>query len=235
MEYFSALWQHWVALMSGVVGVMIGLALRIGRLVSTRVSKWPDIPDILFVVVGLGCLGFAGYQAWSDKRQELIKLQERLQTPNLMVDNPGLLSGTMNGHPFIIVAGAIRNPTGPASGTFNWRMYARLHSGDVVNGKTHLASVKDLEIPVPHTKTTLKCAAADWWPTRTAQPIPTGGMESGWFMSTFDGADFSFFRQRQAIVVVEFDDIVSGHKHSFSVAMGQDQLPLGPLDIGPYR
>jgi hypothetical protein len=63
-DYLSALWIHWVALMSGVVSLVLGIGLRVGRRVSSKVRGWTDIPDWIFVIVGALCLFFAGYQAW---------------------------------------------------------------------------------------------------------------------------------------------------------------------------
>ena len=73
-NYLSALWGHRVALMSGLVGLLMAVSLRIGRQVSTNIRLWSDIPDWMFICVGAACLFWAGYLTWgtTDTERSLI-------------------------------------------------------------------------------------------------------------------------------------------------------------------
>ena len=77
-DYFSALWVHWVQLMSGVIGLLIGIGLRAGRRVSTTIRSWSDIPDWLFIIIGVVGLFWAGYLAWKDQQDVAIKTTANL-------------------------------------------------------------------------------------------------------------------------------------------------------------
>lgn len=77
-EYLAALLVHWVALMSGIVGLLIGIGLRIGRRTSETIKKWNDIPDWLFICVGIILLFYAGYKAWDDQKKQVDDLKNKL-------------------------------------------------------------------------------------------------------------------------------------------------------------
>ena len=125
-EYLSALWMHWVALMSGIIGLLIGLGLRIGRRTSETIKGWSDIPDWIFICIGLVGLFWAGYAAWQDKNQALIALEQKLQTPKFGGRLGAVFRGTRGSRgkdkPLVIVGGTITNPLGPASGVIDWKM-----------------------------------------------------------------------------------------------------------------
>ncbi len=71
-EYGSALIGHWVALMSGIVSVAIGVFLRVRQWRSKIENS--DITNRAFMGVGLLCIFYAGYQAWSDEHKKVLRL-----------------------------------------------------------------------------------------------------------------------------------------------------------------
>jgi hypothetical protein len=88
-DYLSALWVHWAALMSGIISVIVGVSLRVGRHVSNAVNAWSDIPDWLFIAVGVVGLFYAGFLTWRDQLNESRTLDQRLKelsVPAFVID-----------------------------------------------------------------------------------------------------------------------------------------------------
>ena len=112
-EYLAALCTQWVALMSGIVSLLIGIGLRIGRHVSGK--NLFDIPDWILFCIGIVCLFFAGYKTWNDKDIALIALQEKLKAPEFVGEILQVTEGNINGLPVIAASGRISNPFGPPS------------------------------------------------------------------------------------------------------------------------
>ncbi len=74
-EYLSALWNHWVYLMGGTIGVSLGIMLKF---INNFWGNW--------LLIGGGIIGLfvAGYFTWKDKNKalkdknkELIELKEK--------------------------------------------------------------------------------------------------------------------------------------------------------------
>jgi len=49
------------------------LSLRLGRRISARAEAWSEIPDWIFICVGVVCLFFAAYQSWNDEHNKVLK------------------------------------------------------------------------------------------------------------------------------------------------------------------
>jgi hypothetical protein len=79
--------------MSGVVGLMLGISLRVGRSFSETINHWSDVPDWLFICVGVFCLFWAGYAAWRTEHREL----EQLKSKELFLANCPLVLMSWSG------------------------------------------------------------------------------------------------------------------------------------------
>ena len=112
-EYMSALLAHWVFLMGGIGSLVFGIIVRIGRIFSDVIKEWKDIPDWIFILVGIIFLFIACYKAWQDKNKALVNLQEKLKSPHFKGEVTLLSAGEMNGYPLVIIDTTIQNPNGP--------------------------------------------------------------------------------------------------------------------------
>lgn len=52
--------------MSGVISLLSGIGLRIGHRFK-KFEKVSELPDWVFICIGVACLYWAGYQAWTDE------------------------------------------------------------------------------------------------------------------------------------------------------------------------
>ena len=215
-KYLAALWAHWVFLMTGTAALFIGLGLRIGRKISKVIKQWSDVPDWIFIVIGLVCIFFAGYGAWKDKNDALIALQERLRSPELVGEIDQIMGKESNGQSLIIVAGTIRNPTGPPSGIIGWKILIEFPSGKKVTGEIPMWTGKDYRIPISSLKGEFILRANNYWPRIGYNPIVGGGVLAGWFWSTFPGVDFKKAYNEHALIVVEVRDSVANKTHRFT-------------------
>ena len=202
--------------MTGLVGLLIGIGLRAGKQVSNDMKSWSDIPDWLFICVGLICLFWAGYATWNDKNQALIALQERLKAPELGGNFDIATGFSEKGHRFIFVNGLITNPLGPPTAITNWEMNVEYPDGHIVKGEAPITSGEDLKIPLVGQNGSFLLLAKNYWPDKSVNPIPAGGSVDGWFWSTFDNLDIDDAYKKKASVILQFNDIVSNKKHRLS-------------------
>lgn len=223
-DYLTALWQHWVSLMSGVVGILVGLGLRAGRLVSPTISTWADVPDWAFIVVGVLALFCAGFLAWKDEHIKWQALAERLRTRELRLEEEGTSEwwGTRESDKrfMLVVGGALSNPHGPPSAVINWRMQLEFPARTIV-GETPLPSGSDILIPLqgkPGQQIILK--QDHYWPDRTTDPIQPGGTAAGWFLSFFKDVSSDDIYATKPTVVLSCTDVVSRKDHSFRIRIG---------------
>lgn len=233
-EYLSALWAHWAALMSGLVGLLMGIFLRIGRRMSATIKKWIDIPDWVFICIGLICLFWAGYAAWQDKNLELITLQGRLKSPEFSGHLSTISSGSVNGCPIIVVDGVLTNPVGPPSAAINWKMIVEFPNGQTIIGETPFLSLNDIQSRIRGGKVSLVWKVADYWPTKGASPTPTGGSLYGWFWSIFIGLDLNEAYDKKASIVIEFEDVIANKKHQLRRPFGPKGIHLPPGNV-PHK
>jgi hypothetical protein len=173
--------------MSGIVAVLIGLGLRMGKYASKAIRQWSDIPDLLFIGVGLFVLLWAGYLTWQDKNKELIALQERLKSPEFGGNIGGVNSViTSEGIAVVFLNGVITNPVGPPSGIINWRVYLEFYDGRIIEGAIPPATGKDVRVPLKgQIDKAFIFPAAFYWPEQAGRPILPGGSCAGWIMATF--------------------------------------------------
>ena len=218
--------------MSGVVSLLLGLVLRLKRRINPQ-KILTEIPDWVFISIGLLCLFVAGFQAWNDKNTALISLQERLKSPELIGELSALMDGSFNGVPIIVVGGTIRNPLGPPSGVVGWKMNLEFPDGRKISGESMLLTGKDYVVPLTRFKgKTITLKNNKYWPAVCEQPIPAGGSESGWFLSTFNGLNLEEARINNALVVLEVHDAVANKTFKFKIPMvyeNNNQLPPGNM------
>jgi hypothetical protein len=184
-EYLSALWAHWVALMSGVVGLLIGISLRVGRKISQTISSWSDIPDWAFIGIGAIALFWASYAAWCDQFKEVSRLKTELESardagkPKLGVQimqvSSGPAGGTAIGNVIFLIVSVSNSGADSIAGGYRLRV-------DRPDG-SH-ASIKPLLMRDGFTctakdGTTIKYVEADAIYEKTSVPIKSGDKKSG--------------------------------------------------------
>ena len=96
-EYCSGLFDHWVALMSGVISLAIGIFLRVGHRLG-KLSHFSDATDLCFVAIGLICLFIAGYRTWLDEHRALLT-ERQFNEPKLSATIQSTAIGQPYGQP----------------------------------------------------------------------------------------------------------------------------------------
>ena len=235
-HYLAALWSHWVALMSGLVGLLLAVGLRIGRQVSTNIRLWSDVPDWMFICAGAACLLWAGYATWNDTHRALVNLQERLRSPEFT----GELSfwsvcpvGSRGQDTFIIVMGTVINHFGPPSAVLNWSMKLVFADSRIIQGAIPIWNGEDIHlVSAPPSKRKVTLDAHGYWPaTAGGNPIPAGGIKSGWFWADFKDITRSMILEGNPSLVIEFTDAIARKTHQIGISLtfGGEQ-PLFGLD-----
>jgi hypothetical protein len=225
-EYLAALWMHWVALMSGIVSLLIGIGLRVNRRVS--LNKLADIPDWIFISIGIICLFWAGYNAWDDKNTALITLQEKLKAPEFVGEIQTVIIGNNNGLPLVAASGIITNPHGPPSGIINWHTFIEFPDGKRLQGHFPLFTGKDTTGKLLNSGgIKINLLITSYWPNICSQAISAGGSVNGWLMTDFEGLDFKKAIKENALFIIEFYDVVANKKHLLSYPM--NRLPIAGL------
>jgi hypothetical protein len=219
IEYLSALLQHWVALMTGIVSLVIGLWLRFGKV---NIESGPDIPNWAFFSITVICIFISGYQAWADKNTTLLALQKKLQTPELPGEITQASRGMLNNIPLIAVSGIIRNPLGPPTGLINWHTYVHFPSGQTIQGQFPLNTGKGYSgLLLNSGGMTITFPQEKYWPEMCMQPISTGGAVNGWIVSTFSDLDLVKASKSGALLIVEFHDAVTNSAHTIQYQLNK--------------
>ena len=235
-DYLSALWSHWVALMSGLAGLLVVMGLRVGRRISPDMRLWPDIPDWLFVGVGIACLLWAGYATWKDTHRALMHLQERLKSPEFSgeLDLWSVCpTGSRGQDTFIIVTGYIVNQFGPPSAVLSWSITLVFANSKVMQGVVPLWNHKDIHLVSASTpKKELILDASKYWPAITSElPIPAGGAKTGWFWAAFRDITTDVIFKEEPSIVITFADVVSKKAHKIVRTLNcKDNQPLLAID-----
>lgn len=174
--------------MSGTVGLIIVVSLRLGRRISPRIEKWNDIPDWLFVVVGLVSLFFAGYLAWSDEHNQVAGLKHTIDTlsvPELKGEIPFLAFAPADEGVVMTIEVTIMNEGAPSIAK-NFSL--------VVNASG--TSVKGERVSMPPGTFTLGAdngarltlPKSDYLPLRASyNPVPRNGAVDGYMMFLLKG------------------------------------------------
>ncbi len=213
--------------MSGIVGLLIGIGLRIGRRISDTINQWSDVPDWIFICIGLIFLFFAGYAAWNDKNNALLALQKRLATPQLGGRLNSVAYGDMNGEPLIVVGGIFTNPLGPPTAIVRWTIRIEFPNGEIIEGKIPLLPKDEINKIIGQTQFMLSLKHDSSWMAKGETPIPIGGTLSGWLWGIFCNLDFNDAFNNQALIVVEAEDAVAGAKHTLKMLLGRENHGLG--------
>jgi hypothetical protein len=222
-EYLPALWTHWVSLMSGVIGLLICIGLRIGRRVSPTISGWPDIPDYLFIGIGGCALFLAGYLAWSDEHSAAVDLRRKLEANEF---NPKLKFNVYNGGfgPFpnnphssslLFLDVGVRN-TGTPTSLREWSVTAKLDGQDHAGTITLFDKAVTLEGTVGAGARIVH--PEDFLPERTLTPITTGGETTGTLFAIMPDVNIANVREKDIPITVRCKD-VSDRDYSFDTVI----------------
>src|ERR1700683_2939804 len=153
-DYISALLQHWDSLMSGIVSVAMGVGLRIGKRVSGRMKNWSDVPDWIFVLIGVVCLFFAGYRAWQDQHVRASGFESELKQerdngrPKLQGRIDGISvapAGKHNEDSIVSIEGVIKNQGAP-SVLDNWDVKLKFSDKEIVKGEPMIMPDQDINL-----------------------------------------------------------------------------------------
>lgn len=175
--------------MSGVVGLIMGIGLRIGRRSSNKIALWSDVPDWIFIVVGACALFFAGYQAWQDEHMARIAEHAtvlQLSSPNLHIQVLQLAFGDTSHKvytPTVLVWLSVSN-TGTDSVATSYTFLITLRNKKQIKGRP---------LVVPDTLTfeeigtfLPEAGKSALYDKTVEQPIPRGGQRQGILLFALD-------------------------------------------------
>ncbi len=122
-------------------------------------------------------------------------------------------TGTEKGQTVVVVGGHITNPSGPPTGTVDWHMDIEFNDGTMAHGVAPLNSTDDIPVNDVTGKPTARLLAADWFPIKTSQPIPSGAIVIGWYRCMFKDVSLQEIINKKAVAAVEFTEVATGRKH----------------------
>jgi hypothetical protein len=175
-EFTWAVLTIWQAYMTGsIVTALVGLYERLSqKTVSTRA----------YIAGVIAFLLVAFFMAWRENHLALIKLQQKLKTPEFSGEISALGSGVRSdGAVAVVVSGRIINPHGPPSGIAEWKVQIDLPGRWLVDGTIPFPSAEDIHLPLAKSGGSAVLKTELYWPGEAIKPIPEGGASDGWLIA----------------------------------------------------
>jgi len=209
--FLSAVWDNWVAVMSGVISLLIGIYEKI---------KDKTIKSSIFFFVAFLCVFIAFFMAWRDEHRMVITLENRFKSPEFHTRISAINSGIHNSYAMISVTCEIRNPFGPPSALHSWSMYLKFADGTIVKGETPPFSGENITAPAPPPLKGLFVLPADrYLPLYTGrQPIQAGGLVDGWTWAVFPQYTLDEIYEKKPTLIIEFMDVIADKKHEITTS-----------------
>jgi hypothetical protein len=227
-DYLSALFGHWVASMSGVISLSIGVWLRIRRWRSN--SQDSDIPNKAFLIIGLVFVFYAGYQTWGDEHRKALQLQvnlDALTVPHLVATISSTFvapSGGTGENSLVTIEVHIKN-TGAPSIAEHFAI-AAFRGGKQF--KVDVLPARNIVLYFgPNTNSPGgSYSALDYLPRKAFEnPIPHGGATGGFMQAVVSGLKQKETAARGTTLRVTFTD-VAGKACQAEYAMGVNITPI---------
>jgi hypothetical protein len=216
--YFSVV-SHWIASMSGVVSVAIGLFERAKKKLDARV---------FYLVAGL-CLFIACFQAWQDVRRSSADLQDKLNNrqPNFGLELSGAVIGPTKKNStitVIVLMGRIKN-SGAASLVENWKMELRTE-GKEIEGTIFAAPSASTVVHL-QPKSNMVIFGSDYWTRKIdpQHPVISGAGVDGWIAALFPGVDYDHAYRTHATVELSAEDITGRTYYASYTFVGIEKTP----------
>lgn len=197
------------------------------------------VPKWLFFGSAAAFLFVAAFFAWQDeytsadwRGNRISHLEEQLrqitqtQVPNLTAEIGSVAVGTyrgLQGQVLVVVGMEIANHSGAPSGATDFKMHVELDDSQIIQGTVPLLPVGDLKMPMrPGKPEEIVLKRDDYLPIKASQVIGAGSVVEGWFWSVYPTiAKPNDLYVHKAIVVVEFNDVVTGKLHVVKGSVGK--------------
>jgi hypothetical protein len=205
VDYGLALMAHWVALMSGIVSIAIGVWLRVRR--WRKQIEGSDITNNAFLAVGVSCLFVAGYQTWLDEHKAVQQLTAKindLSKPKFVVEIPQSINHYQptDDTTVAFLAVAITNQ-GADSSVIGY--HAHFHSPSLDSDVDIAHLVGAVSLPMPGgMELTLK--DDNYIYNKTISIIPRGGSVIGRLPILIHGNHMKELNEGQSSIVVSASD-----------------------------
>ena len=237
-KYLSALWVHWVALMSGIGGLLIGLGLRTGRYFSKTINSWSDIPDWIFICIGLFLLFLSGFLTWKEEHKKVISLSNELEKQKITNFNTNFEvyiaapAGEKEEDSIVGITAQITN-TGAPSILKNIEVLVKV-GGKSIKGQpllthkegSHFVGVLDGK-PI-----TLSVSYEDHLVRKClSQPIITGGAVTGLHVVFLPNITNEDVFRVGTVIIFSFQDVFDKTYEFKKIMSGQTTPPLNPMTL----
>jgi hypothetical protein len=210
--FLGDVFSHWQSWLSG--SGLVGAALILYAIWERVTGKPMDNRMYLSILIGLFLFG-ASFAAWWSRYRELRELQEKLRSPELLGTLTFVATGAYSSEKqdvLIFVELSVRNPFGPPSAMYNWEMTAEIAGPRTLIGE--VAPGPDYMLPlVLQGFGSLKLDPASYVLIKMDQPVPAGGIASGWLWAVFRDIRLARLHEDRAMITVSFCDAVTGKRH----------------------
>lgn len=215
--FAKALGRHWWALMSSAAFTLLGLYAAI----RNEGNLWVVRSTYTF---GAAFLLVAAYLAWRDEYVRATGLEARFDRPKLVISIGSVWWGAENdGKLFMALNATVANQVGPQTAVTNWQVELRdSKSGRIAYGEFRLPSLDPMTFGIGGGSRGVLKPENNLQRTSSINPVPTGGLASGWLYAKFLSLDANEFDSDVTSLAVRAVDVVSNGMHEGVTCLARD-------------
>jgi hypothetical protein len=217
-EFLLAVGAQWVVLMSGIASVAIALYLRM--------THRGDIPNWVFWIIGIVCLGLAAFLAWNGEhvalfverqknRPQLVGEINEVMSSGRAVNKDGKPSFGVGGIPIIVTA-TVSN-LGMPSIVRKWTLNIKLPDGQMITPEPNVVPMR-ITADSPSGQP-MEIYGEDALHNKGMTPIPQGGAITGILLYVVRNFPREQIYQDGTLVILGFEDVV-GKKSEATLRLG---------------
>jgi len=200
-QYAVATGSHWVALMTSIVSLAVGIYEKFKGKIDARI----------FYAVALACFILAGFQAWRDENLRVADLNAKLNAQRNPEFSCGIdqVSDLVNqggamGSSVVLLIANVKN-TGAESTADSYSLVAQMLDGSVIHGRPLTIPER---LPVTYVNGFQRIVSANQaLYAKTASPVEHNAFKRGFLMFQLQGLSTEQLEASVKLYVLTFKDI----------------------------
>lgn len=215
-EFVGAVWNHWVAVMSGILALVLSIYARIRK---------HEVGNIVFFCLALFFIFFATFLAWNDEHKQRMQLEKSKPELRLSMMFIGFMDEedvrpepAEKGAHALVLANVVNVGAPSAAVGYEFVAYS---GGNSYTGTP--AALPQPHIDIFQDRQIVRIPSSEALYDKTFAPIPLGGAVPGILLFTFEGISYRILTSPESRFVLRCSDI-EGKTYSAELKMGEKNV-----------